>query len=120
MIAPTDHTKIIEGEDAEGVDDDELEFLYRNRRYRARGHLTSAVWKDVDPENPKGQTRPNVDYQECADDIPFAWTDGELLDQQDRISFTTPDVRTDYVPLYSIAAPELEWDEKKYGSSARA
>ena len=112
VIAPTDHTKIIEGEDAESVGDDELEFLYRNRRYRARGHLTSAVWKDVDPESQNN--RPNVDYQECADDIPFAWTDGELLSQQDRKSFTTPDVRTDYVPLYSIAAPELEW-KKEYG-----
>ena len=105
----SDVTKIIYGEDARSGDDEELGFLYRNRRFYARGHLTSAVWRDVDPE---GEYDGQVDYQERADDIPFVWADGQLLSPQERELFTAPDVRTDYIPLYTIAAPELEWKEE--------
>jgi hypothetical protein len=115
-LANPDTTEIIESEATKDTRPEErkLEFLYRNRKFYARGHLTSAVWRDVDPE--EDYTGHEIDYKERASDIPFAWADGELLSEEDRDTFTQPDVRTDYVPLYSITAPELAWNPK-YGSA---
>ena len=115
-LANPDITEIIESEATKDKRPEErkLEFLYRNRKFYARGHLTSAVWRDVDPE--KNYDGHEIDYKERANDIPFAWADGELLSEEDRDMFTQPDVRTDYVPLYSITAPELAWNPE-YGSA---
>jgi len=95
-------------------EDKKLEFIYRNSPIIARGHLCSAVWKKIDPENPlfKGK---NLDFPECESDIPFIWSDGTLLDDEIRKEFSSPEVRTEFVPIYSIPSPNFEWNEE-YGT----
>jgi len=89
-------------------DEQKLEFLHRHRPVLAKGHLSSAVWKDIDPENdvPNGV---NVDLPECRNEPPFAWLDGNLLSTDQRELFSHADVRTEFVPMYSIPFPELDW-----------
>ena len=87
-------------------DEAELEFLYRHRRVMARGFLCSATWKDIDPEH-------GVQGEEIKAP-PFFWVDGETLSEEDRNHFVNPDVRTEFVPLYHIPAPDFCWP-REYG-----
>lgn len=87
-------------------DERTLRFLYRERPALARGHLCSAVWRAVDPE---------VEVLGAGDPVapatpPFVWTDGELLAPPVQQEFTGPDVRSEYVPLFPVTAPELDLD----------
>jgi len=91
----------------------ELAFLYRNRPVLARGFLCSAVWKDIDPEN---NFDGNLDFSECLDEPPFMWIDGNLLPSEERNKFSPPDIRTEFVPVYSIPSPKLDWPQE-YGKS---
>ncbi|HCO13460.1 MAG TPA: hypothetical protein DIT46_04720, partial [Gemmatimonadetes bacterium] len=79
-----------------------LSTLYRNRRGFARGHLVSTVWRDVDPARPAPGSQPSNES---------SWPDGaELLDQQNLSRFSVPDLRTEFIPAYSILSPNLnEW-----------
>ena len=96
----------------EADDEIELEFLYRHRRVMARGFLCSAVWKEIDSENaPECGTTGEKPLAP-----PFWWTDGEILPDNARKQFLHPDVRTEFVPLYHIPAPDLSWPEE-YGPS---
>jgi hypothetical protein len=90
----------------------ELEFLYRKRPVLARGHLCSAVWRDVDPENAAPGIK--LDFPECRNEPPFAWVDGALLPEEQRKRFSPPDVRTEFVPVYSVPFPDLRWPDE-YG-----
>jgi len=90
-----------------------LDFLYRDRAVKARGFLCSAMWKEIDPEN---TFENELDFAECKKEPPFYWVDGELLDEENRKKFTCPDVRSEFIPIYHIPAPKLDWDER-YGPS---
>ncbi|MEM2878874.1 MAG: DISARM system helicase DrmA [Candidatus Caldarchaeum sp.] len=93
-------------------DEKELSFLYRRRPILARGHLCSAVWKDVDLEKPyEGR----LDFPDCVNQSPFRWPDGDILPEQEKRRFVCPDVRTDFVPVYAIPMPDMEWNEESYG-----
>ncbi len=92
-------------------EDARLNFLYRNRPVLARGHLVSAIWRDIDPEHP---APPGVEAKR-PDGPPFVWADGVLLDEQTRQRFSPPDVRTEFVPLYAVQIPNWDWDQEKYG-----
>jgi len=94
----------------QGEEEKELEFLYRERPFYSRGHLCSAIWKDIDPEN-HPDSNIQLDFTECVHDAPFTWLDGELLSDLERDHFSIPDVRTEFVPMYSIPYPELDWSE---------
>jgi len=96
-----------------GSEERKLEFLYRKRPVLARGHLCSAVWREIDPENEAPDI--SIDFPECREDPPFAWPDGILLPDVERKKFSPPDVRTEFVPAYSIPFPELEWPSE-YGN----
>jgi len=100
------------GERSVGGDEESmLEFLYGNRPVYARGHLCSAIWRDIDPEKaPPSDIKPAL--QEYRGSQPFAWPDGELLQPHDRQRFSPPDLRSEFVPIYSITAPDLEWREE--------
>lgn len=91
-----------------GEEEQTLEFLYRKRPVLARGYLCSAIWRDVDPEN-EPPAHVQLDFLECRGEKPFNWSDGELLPDEERKYFTHPDVRTEFVPIYSIPFPELNW-----------
>ena len=69
------------------------ELLYRNLRTKSKGHLCAAVWKDVDPENSDSAIKQ------------ITWKDSEIVPEKIKTDFTCPDVRTEYLPLYSILQP---------------
>jgi hypothetical protein len=81
-----------------------LALLYASRRAMARGHLCSAVWREVDPERPFEGPRPSG--------TPFTWVDGELLPPGLSAGFNPPDARTELVPCYFVSAPSLEAAER--------
>ncbi len=91
----------------------ELSFLYTNTPLMARGHLCSVVWKRIDPER---SFDGHLDFPSCTHDPPFHWIDGDLLLGNERTKFSAPDIRTEFVPIYSIASPELGWNTE-YGES---
>jgi hypothetical protein len=91
-----------------------LEFLFRERAVLARGHLCSAIWKEIDPEANAFDI--NLDFPSCRNESPFGWVDGILLPEEERKRFSPPDVRTEFVPAYSIPFPDLDWPEK-YGKA---
>jgi len=88
-----------------------LDFLYRDRPVKARGHLVSAVWREIDPERPAPHPAQEA---ERPDGPPFVWVDGVLLDENERCRFSPPDVRTEFLPVYALHAPDREWDSR-YG-----
>jgi hypothetical protein len=79
-----------------------LEFLQRGLTVKARGHLCSAVWEEIDPE---AQVVDAVD----ASVNPFRWTDGELLPENLRRRFSPATVRTEFMPVLTVSAPVAEW-----------
>jgi len=93
---------------AENDEGDTYEILYRERGIYARGRLVSATWKEVDPQICKDKS--SLKIPDSADETPFEWIDGQLLtNPNDKKAFEEPDVRTEYLPLYSIASPEYDW-----------
>ncbi len=73
--------------------------LYRNLRTKAKGHLCAAVWKDVDPEDSDSAIKKII------------WKDSEIVPEKIKTDFTCPDVRTEYLPLYSILQPNTKMQE---------
>ena len=87
-----------------GADDEEaeLETVYSGRKVMGRGHMTSVVWKDIDPEilegvDRRGAMRPG-----------FAWVDGDLLLEDERARFSKADIRTEFIPMQPVPAPEMD------------
>lgn len=101
-------TKLVPGRStgAASEDEQEDEVLYRNKESLARGHMTSAVWKDVDPELDHPSS--GVDFPECVKPG-FAWVDGALLPPGDRAKFASCDARTEFVPMHNIGSPDFDW-----------
>ena len=91
-----------EGRHLHGDEDRELAFLYRDRVTLARGHLCSATWGEMDPE------RPALSGAEH-DRPPFMWSDGRELWPDDWSDFSPADVRSDYVPVVPVNAPDPGW-----------
>ena len=71
-----------------------LEFIYTESPVLARGHMCSAVWKDVD-------------YQQRIDPL-IIWP--ECTHSEEAKQFIDCDVRSEFIPLHSSPAPELEWN----------
>ena len=99
----------LEGERNEQSETEKREaFVYRKRQSYGRGHMTSAVWRDIDPE-----IVPDDVAAECdpVDDPPFKWVDGAMLPPGDEERFARPDIRTEFLPMLSIPVPEIAWDD---------
>jgi len=94
-------------------EDLELDFLYRNSPIMAKGYMCSAIWKEIDPERPHHDSTIESIRPKSP---PFYWVDGEFVEsvvgRAIREEFTCPDVRTEFVPIYPVEAPLLEWDER--------
>jgi hypothetical protein len=110
VICPED-TRLVPGlrKTPDSEEEQTLEFLYENRRVLARGHLCSAVWNEIDPENEYGG---HIDFEQCRNEPPFCWIDRgcESLSNIDRARFAHPDVRTEFIPVYCIPSPRVdEW-----------
>ena len=93
--------------DAASQDEKEDEVLYEKKRSLARGHMTSVVWKDVDPEI--GHPDAELDFPECAAQPGFAWADAEILPAESRARFASCDARTEFVPMHSVMSPDFSW-----------
>jgi len=88
----------IRGEQLEDEEEAKLSLLYAKRPTLARGHLCSALWGDIDPERIfSGEIH---DLPE--DETPFLFMDGNMLSEEDREYFTTPSVRSEFIPCYAI------------------
>ena len=83
-----------------GRDDEMLDYLYRGEKVLARGHMVSAVWREIDPEGAARNHGPGP---------PFEWADGEAVPGDARSEFSPPEIRTEYVPLYQVPLPDLGW-----------
>ena len=88
---------------ARDTEEEALDLMYADRPTLARGHLCSAVWREIDPERPHPQglaaTRP-----------PFAWLDGRHLFPGDMVTeFEPSDARSEFVPVIPVSAPDKEW-----------
>tara|TARA_B100001123_G_scaffold76715_1_gene86667 strand:- start:2806 stop:8760 length:5955 start_codon:yes stop_codon:yes gene_type:complete len=104
QVVPTVITNI------ENDEEEMMDVQYSEKKFLARGHMTSAVWKEIDPQR-EFENAANLDYPEAAKDIPFEWIDGKQLDDPEQQKmFSLPDVRTEYVPMYSIPSPDMNWD----------
>lgn len=101
-VMAVDGTRLVPLDDEPASDDAEAEslaLLYSRRRALARGHLCSAVWRDIDPEGPFEGSRPVAP--------PFVWQDGSILPEDVFKRFSAPDARTELVPCYVIGAQQL-------------
>lgn len=83
------------------------ELLYKNRPFYARGHMTSVVWKSVDPEIIDSQTKSK--FPNAAELLGFSWADRKIIPPSEVAPFTTPDLRTEYIPMHSILSPKTDW-----------
>lgn len=93
-----------------GLIEKELAFQYRNKPILARGHLCSAVWSEIDPQRKTNSE--SIDFDGCTMQSPFFWIDGECIsDNSIKDRFILPEIRTDFVPMYSIHAPMLKWNK---------
>ncbi|MFI6505164.1 DISARM system helicase DrmA [Nonomuraea typhae] len=86
-------------------EEEELALLYQDRPVFARGHLCSAVWQSVDPE------RPHPDGLRGSR-APFIWSDGKhLFDAETVAAFSPADVRSEFVPIVPVNAPNKAWPD---------
>lgn len=107
------NTRIVPGFQAPtaSTGNDEADLIYKDRPFLAKGHLTSALWQSIDPE---ADPEEPVDVDDrAAKSPPFRWVDGDILPEEDRVRFSPPDVRTEYVPTCHLPAPALEWEDLK-------
>jgi len=70
------------------------EYVYRDIPVLARGHMCSAVWKDIEYQN---QFDPSIIWPE------FDYSDESL-------KFLQCDLRTEFVPLHPSPAPDFDWN----------
>lgn len=101
-LVPLEHQHLAQDEE-----DESLALLYEDRPVLARGHLCSAVWRQVDPERPHPGglegTRP-----------PFRWSDGRhLFDDGTVAEFEPADVRSEFVPVVPVNAPDKGWPARR-------
>jgi hypothetical protein len=82
-------------ESIESIKNDKLDFIYRENPVLARGHMCSAIWKDVDYQN--------------LFETGIMWPDGNYF--SDCQEFIECDVRSEFVSLYPSPAPVFDWDD---------
>jgi hypothetical protein len=99
------------------------EFRYANRSQRGRGHLCSVTWGEFDPQRMSAAQKQdllvthssNGQDDDLAKKPPFFWTDGQhpaIAAALDR--FTQPDIRTEYLPMIVLPAPEMDPKDIRY------
>ena len=104
------NTKIIEmRDDSYDPDIETTELHYKKRKTLARGHMTSVVWRDIDPEIIPDDVK--KEFPNAINELGFSWADREIVPTSDVTPFLTPDLRTEYLPMYSIPSPDIEWSD---------
>ena len=90
--------------------DSEASLLYRHRNFSVRGHLCSVVLREFDPQV-FDRHHLEVHSKNILENPAFKWIDGIISDNLTEgqvAEFSEPDLRTDFVPMYSVPGPEYE------------
>ena len=82
-------------EDADKTIYNNDDLLYQNVRTKARGFLCAAVWQEVDPEK-----------EQNSEIGKMSWPDSLSVPENIRKIFTNPNIRTEFLPLYTILQPD--------------
>ena len=80
--------------ESEDPDDARFTHMYRHRRTFARGHMCSAIWKELEFSSSSNDEE-NI----------FEWIDSKILPENVAVRFRTADVRSEYLPCYSVQQP---------------
>ncbi|MEM0133677.1 MAG: DISARM system helicase DrmA [Thermoplasmatales archaeon] len=94
--------------------DSEMALLYRHRDFGVKGHLCSVILKEFDPQVFKNNSQKTYS-QKALDSPAFKWIDGyisKILTEKEKKEFSEPDLRTEFVPMYSVPGPEYELSDK--------
>ncbi|MBI3638722.1 MAG: helicase [Thaumarchaeota archaeon] len=83
-----------------GQEESQLELLYSKLQGLARGHLCGATWKEIDSERPWNAT-----------ESPLIPDDIKNLPAEDKEIFVNPNVRTEYLPAYSVNQSTVEVED---------
>lgn len=100
-----------------GMEEAALSTLYKHRSVNVRGHMCSAIQKEFDPQNIPNLIREKIPG-DALDGPAFTWIDGKEsleIDDAERLDFLTPDIRTEFIPMYLIPSPKYEINEKDNG-----
>ena len=104
MFQPSIRIKFFEGTTLLNMDpissqSSELKFLYREKPVKASGHMCSAIWGGVDYYNKF--------------DEELMWPDGSIQAKNNNAfdSFTNPDVRSEFVPIYPMPLSSFDIDD---------
>ena len=84
--------------DHQGTDGEIERLIFRGKPTMAHGHMCAAVWMSLDLQTKLSRT---------AEAGPESWLDGALLEARDRETFSTPDVRSEFVPALPVLGPDL-------------
>lgn len=93
------HTGDLPNLHQESFEDDSLEFIYRDRKIKARGHMCAAIWREID-------------YMDQFE-VESLWPDGlHFMSIDDDIkNFVCPKLRTEFVPMHPMPLPSFDmWD----------
>jgi hypothetical protein len=93
------HVEPLEFEKIEGEEEQQLAMLYSKLSAYARGHLCGAIWKDIDPARP---------FKSSELHSSLISSDILNLPEAYRTRFMLPDIRTDYLPSYTIDQSTVE------------
>ena len=77
----------------------ELDFLYRFKPTISTGHMCSSIWKDIDYSD-------KIDLEQLWPDYSI-----RLEKNPEYEKFKTPDLRTEFIPLYPVTLPNFENDQ---------
>ena len=93
------HTGIMPNLHQESFEDDPLEFIYRERKIKARGHMCAAIWEEIDYMDQFG--------------MDILWPDGSYFmeNDEDIKEFVAPKLRTEFIPMHPMPLPSFDiWD----------
>ncbi len=79
-------------------EEEQISFLYRNQKPLAKGHMTGAVWQEIDPERPFEGKDSSLIPPDMSGQV---FKENNYPDEDIEL-FTNPHLRTDFLPSYSI------------------
>lgn len=104
---------VYENVNADNSTDSELSLLYRHRNFSVRGHLCSVILKEFDPQIFSEDFHESRS-RDAIESPAFKWIDGissANLTEEEVREFSEPDLRTEFVPMYSVPSPEYDLEE---------
>ena len=79
-------------------EEEQISFLYRHQKSLAKGHMTGAMWQEIDPERPFNGKDSSLIPPDMSEQV---FEKNKYTDKDVEL-FTNPHIRTDFLPSYSI------------------